>query len=203
MDSTNVREPKQKRSIDKKNKIIKAGFELFCEKGFYNTNTAEIAKKADVSTGTVYSYFEDKKAIFLDVINYYAEVTIEPMCKLLEEIEIPLDLRKTLEKIIDTSLDTHEISEAAHEEMLAMTHSDKDVKKLMIDFEEKYVLKFSEVLKGLGINSENLNEKIHIIFNTIEFYCHEAAYHRHSFINYEVMKEEIVNMIIGMILTDK
>ena len=57
------RNPQQKRSIDKKNRIIEAGFELFKEQGYYNTNTTEIADKAGVSTGTVYSYFKDKKDI--------------------------------------------------------------------------------------------------------------------------------------------
>ena len=40
-----VREPKQERSIEKKNKIVQAGYELFSQVGYYNTNTAQIAKK--------------------------------------------------------------------------------------------------------------------------------------------------------------
>ena len=42
MSDNEIREPVQKRSIEKKEKIIKAGFDLICEKGYYNTNTAEI-----------------------------------------------------------------------------------------------------------------------------------------------------------------
>ena len=56
MSTNNIREPIQKRSIEKKEKIIEAGFDLICEKGYYNTNTAEIAKAAGVSTGIVYQY---------------------------------------------------------------------------------------------------------------------------------------------------
>ena len=41
-------------SLEKKEKIIKAGFDLMCKKGYYNTNTVEIAKFAGVSTGIVY-----------------------------------------------------------------------------------------------------------------------------------------------------
>ena len=46
MSENDIREPVQKRSIEKKQKIIQAGFELICKKGYYNTNTAEIAKAA-------------------------------------------------------------------------------------------------------------------------------------------------------------
>ena len=66
-----IREPRQKRSIEKKRKIVMAGFQLFCEKGYYNTNTAEIAKYAGVSTGTVYSYFNDKTDIYIAAFEDY------------------------------------------------------------------------------------------------------------------------------------
>lgn len=65
MSKSEIRVPTQKRSIEKKENIIKAGFELICEEGYYNTNTAKIAKKAGVSTGIVYQYFNDKHDIFV------------------------------------------------------------------------------------------------------------------------------------------
>lgn len=60
-----VRMPKQKRAILKRNRIIESGFKLICENGYYNTNTALIARDAGVSTGIVYQYFNDKKEILL------------------------------------------------------------------------------------------------------------------------------------------
>ena len=49
-----VREPQQERSIEKKNKIISAAYEVFAEVGYYGANTTDIAKRAGVSTGIVY-----------------------------------------------------------------------------------------------------------------------------------------------------
>ena len=46
-----VRTPRQERSIAKKKKIIEAGYELFSKVGYYATNTAEIAKHAGVPQG--------------------------------------------------------------------------------------------------------------------------------------------------------
>ena len=60
-----TRIPSQKRSIEKRNRIIEKGFELMCNKGFYNTNTIDIAKYAGVSTGIIYQYFNDKHDIFI------------------------------------------------------------------------------------------------------------------------------------------
>lgn len=74
-----IREPKQERSIEKKNRIVQAGFELFSKVGYYNTNTAEIAKLAGVSTGIVYGYFKDKRDILLDVLEIYVNTAFAPV----------------------------------------------------------------------------------------------------------------------------
>ena len=58
----NIRTPQQKRSEETRKRIIAAAERLFSEKGYYNTNSKEIAKAANVSIGSFYSYFKDKKA---------------------------------------------------------------------------------------------------------------------------------------------
>ena len=68
-----IRQPVQQRSIETKRKIITAGYFLFAKNGFFKTNTAQIAKEAQVSTGIVYGYFQDKKDILKEVINEYVE----------------------------------------------------------------------------------------------------------------------------------
>lgn len=65
MENVKTREPQQKRSIEKKNRIIETGFRLMCENGYQKTTTADIAKAAGVSTGIIYSYFKDKRDIFI------------------------------------------------------------------------------------------------------------------------------------------
>ena len=72
-----VRNPQQTRSIEKKNKIIKAGFELFCEQGYYATTTTHICHRAGISTGALYSYFKNKKDIFKMCIRDRAEADID------------------------------------------------------------------------------------------------------------------------------
>ena len=79
MSETEIREPIQKRSIETKDRIIEAGFELICTDGYYNTNTSKIAKKAGVSTGIVYQYFKDKKDILMSGLERYADDIFHPM----------------------------------------------------------------------------------------------------------------------------
>lgn len=66
-----VRTPTQKRSIDKTNKILNTAKALFSKKNYFNVTTNEIAKEAGVSIGTLYSYFSDKEAILVALLNDY------------------------------------------------------------------------------------------------------------------------------------
>lgn len=61
--------PIQKRTIVNRQKIIKAAKKLFNTKGYYQTNTKEIAKLAGVSTGSFYNYFPDKLEVFREIMN--------------------------------------------------------------------------------------------------------------------------------------
>jgi len=49
----------------KEKKILQAALNLFIERGFHDTPTSLIAKKADVATGTLFHYFKSKE----DLIN--------------------------------------------------------------------------------------------------------------------------------------
>jgi len=52
---------------DKKADIFNAGRELFCSKGFKDTNVSEIAKQAGIGVGTFYNYYTSKEELFLEV----------------------------------------------------------------------------------------------------------------------------------------
>lgn len=82
---TEIRQPIKRTSIEKKQKIINAGLQVFSEKGYYNTTTAEIAQIAGVSTGIVYNYFKDKKDILLQALQVCFENTFKPILNALNQ----------------------------------------------------------------------------------------------------------------------
>ena len=115
MSEYEIREPIQKRSIEKKEKIIESGFELICEKGYYNTNTAEIAKNAGVSTGIVYQYFKDKHDILIDALKKYADNIFYPMLNVPANNFDKSNLNDIIRKMIDSFVQNHKLSKSAHE----------------------------------------------------------------------------------------
>lgn len=195
-----IREPVQKRSIEKKEKIIKAGFELICEKGYYNTNTAEIAKTAGVSTGIVYQYFKDKHDILVEGIKKYACDIFYPMLNITTTIKIDKNnLDKILRNMINAFIENHKLSQVAHEEIMSMTHSDKEIAEFFQENEMAMTKNISNVLLKNGFNSSNLDEKVHIAIHLIDDLCHEIVYHKHKDLNYDVMIDLVIENILNLI----
>lgn len=67
----NLRKPKQARSKQMAEKILETALGLFCDKGYYGTTTNEIARQAQISIGSLYAYYHDKDAIFMEILAQY------------------------------------------------------------------------------------------------------------------------------------
>lgn len=197
---SDIRMPTQKRSIEKRNRIIEKGFELMCEKGYFNVSTPDIAELAGVSTGIIYQYFNDKKEIFIEGVKNYSNTIMFPMLTLLENEKIKVNnIEELLKNIIDNFIKNHTISKRAHEELMAMSHLDEDVASIFKESEFEMTNKIVEILNYNNIAIENLTEKIHIAIGIIENLCHEVVYHKHSKINYDIMTNEVIDIIVNIL----
>lgn len=195
-----TRMPTQKRSIEKRNKIIEKGFELMCEQGYYNVSTPDIAEAAGVSTGIIYQYFNDKKDIFIEGVKNYANTIMFPMLTVLESEKIKIDnIEKLLKNMIDSFIKNHTISKKAHEELMAMSHLDDDVANIFKESEIEMTNKIVDILKYNNLEIENPIEKIHIVIGIIENLCHEVVYHMHNRINYDVMVNEVIQIVVKLL----
>ena len=195
-----TRIPTQKRSIEKRNKIISYGFELMCNKGYHNINTNDIAKYANVSTGIIYQYFNDKKEIFIEGIKNYSDNIMFPILNVLKNNDIKItNLEKLLNEMLDIFIKQHTLSKNAHEEMIALSHLDPDIAEIFHQKELDTTTVIVKTLKENNISSENLLEKVHIIIGIVENYCHEVVYHHHKNMNYDIMKKEVIKIITSIL----
>ena len=199
MSKSEIRQPIQQRSIEKKEKIIKAGFELICEEGYHNTNTAKIAKKANVSTGIVYQYFNDKHDIFIAGLEKYADSIFYPLKNIDVKSFSNKDIPDLIKKYIKSYINNHKLSQSIHEEIMAMVHSDKDVAYYYYKREMDMTHKISNFFEKNGYVLENIDEKVHIIIGLVDNLCHEIVYHKHTEINYDVMTDLTIESIINLI----
>ena len=198
----NVREPRQKRAIEKKEKIIKAGFDLICKNGYYNTNTAEIAKEANVSTGIIYQYFKDKYDILILGLEKYGDDIFFPMLKNTSITFDKKDFDDVIKNMIKYYISNHKVSTVAHEEIMSMVHSDKRVANYYYKRELEMTNSIKELLVSNGFKDDCLYEKVHIMVGLIDNLCHEVIFHKHNDMDYDVMTDLVIDDIRNLFKKD-
>ena len=193
-----VRQPQQERSIEKKNKIIEAGYALFSEVGYYGTNTAEIAKRAGVSTGIVYGYFQDKRDILICVLEIYINKAFDPILKTFDNLSAPVNYQLLIPKVIDMVIKTHKKHAKMHEVLHSLASTDEAVNSTFISLEDELTVKISDKFSALGLKLENAMEKIHFAMDIIQSFSHEYVFDKHDYIDYFAMREMVINVLINL-----
>ncbi|MDR0269375.1 TetR/AcrR family transcriptional regulator [Paenibacillus sp.] len=151
---TKIRTPRQERSIKTKEAILQAAMKLFSEKGYHQTNTKEIAAAAGVSTGSFYSYYKDKRAVFLDSLIIYNKTLLGRIETYLAEINFnSMDKHEFIRELIDSLIYSHQAFTEFHKELQVMYHSDPEVQALM---DEQFELGRRRTLEYLLMNPEEL-----------------------------------------------
>lgn len=86
---------------DKRKRILGSSLELFVKKGFHGAPTAQIARNADVSNGTLFHYFRTKVEL---VQGLYQHIRSEQFEAIVEGIEVEGDPREQLHRIWKQSI---------------------------------------------------------------------------------------------------
>ena len=196
-----VREPKQERAIQKKIKIIEAGYKLFSEVGYYNTNTAEIAKCAGVSTGIVYGYFKDKRDILFEVLDMYIDNVYQPILEYFDNLTMPISIDGLVPDILNEAIKTHKRFAKIHEALHSLTPTDKKINDRFMELEDNITYKIVDRFDHLGYTLDNKYEKIHFIMNIVQSYAHEVVYDKHKYIEYDRLKDLVVSTIKHVLVT--
>ena len=72
-----MRSLRDQKKSDKRERIRRAAFELFVEKGYDATTTKEVAKRAGVAAGTIFLYAKDKPDLLFLVMHERLRETVE------------------------------------------------------------------------------------------------------------------------------
>lgn len=186
-----LREPIQKRSIEKKERILKAGFYLFTEKGYHNTNTVDIAKRASVSTGAVYNYYSDKRDIFIESYEDFLNEKSMKLFEKLENIERPFELSYFIDKWITYYFEFYSASSNALTQLRAMMFEDEIIKDKFCDFDNNYFSKIVNILENNGLELENILEKVYLSCILIDGLQIEKYAFPHNSLKFDVLKKQV------------
>lgn len=81
----------------KKKEILMAALHEFAEKGVNQTKISDIAQRAGIGKGTVYEYYPNKDAIFIDSMSFFMQSLENSLLKNMEGVKDP---RQKIEVLI-------------------------------------------------------------------------------------------------------
>jgi AcrR family transcriptional regulator len=64
--------PQSAAKAERRQQILKAAREVFAKRGYHQTTIDDIVREAGVARGTFYLYFEDKRAVFSELIDRFS-----------------------------------------------------------------------------------------------------------------------------------
>ena len=109
------REEKSKRQ---RNAILRAAVSVFSQKGFHQASVEEIANRAGVGKGTIYTYFDDKSQLFAAAVAEGIEAIITRLRAELES-DLPFlqHLQRLVEKNVSLYLEYGDLTKIFHNEI--------------------------------------------------------------------------------------
>lgn len=204
-----ARIPKQKRGIKSKEKIIKAAMVLFAEKGYHKTNALEIAARAEVATGTFYSYFNNKKEVFIEIIqrifiNIFEKVLLNLDLKIHESrADNYKEGKKQVHFIINQILLEYRVNNQLLKEILAMVLLDKEIEKMRRKEEMKiinYLVSFMQAYKKY-IRVSDFEAAAVLLLKLIEDMIHQIKF-ASTDVDGKRLVKEIEDMICRYLLSE-
>lgn len=191
-----IRQPVQRRSIDKKERIIKAAYELFSTDGYYSTVTSDIARAAGVSTGIVYGYFKDKRDILFYVIKIYIKEIASPIMEYISSLSAPVSIENIMREVVELTEKMHKQNANLHNILHSLAFTESDINEEFLRLEDHITISASKKLRELECNAEHLEEKVHLAMNLIQSYAHESIYDKHDYIDYTAMKGDVIKALV-------
>ncbi len=198
-----IREPKQERAIKTKERIMQAAIFLFSEQGYHNTNSKEIAKKAETAIGSFYSYFKDKKTLLLEILDNQIKKTLSRVkIELKEILKKNIDNKVKIKELLQSVFDAHDFLTDFHREIVALKYIDDEIRKVRLQEEEKSVELIFYLLKTYtkGLRVKDLSVASRIIYIAIEESVHSVKILKTGLTQEDVIPE-LTDMIYKYLYT--
>ncbi|TGJ98784.1 TetR/AcrR family transcriptional regulator [Leptospira langatensis] len=126
---------------EKRTRILSVAIAEFANRGFNNANTNIIAKKAGISVGSLYKYFDTKEDFFLTAVGYGIH-----------------QLEKTLEEVLNDDNDLFGKIESILRIIQKHSRENQDIVRL---YNEITAEGNSDLIRGLSSELESISAKVY------------------------------------------
>jgi AcrR family transcriptional regulator len=196
-----ARRPRWRRRPDARpEEILEAALEVFGEQGFARTRCDDVARRAGVSKGTLYLYFESKDALFREMVRAKVEGLIASAEEFVRSWEGPTDalFAALLERYWEAVNQPQNIrlSRVVHAELgnfpeLARFHYQTVILRARRTIE-------SVIARGIATGEFRAVDVV-AFARMVQILCVHLAQHRHLFDRYDPSPTPLEGMLRNMI----
>ncbi|MBR6273764.1 MAG: TetR/AcrR family transcriptional regulator [Lachnospiraceae bacterium] len=196
MAPTEPRIPKQQRSMEKKQRIKDAAIKLMSDRGYHNTSSNEIAKEADVSIGTFYSYFKDKKALYIELVADIYSKVLEPVN--LSSLPDDLSIEDTVRLYISYVFKGHEYMTDFQREIASLSEQSEEFRLIEMAHKKHLTQAFMAMMSTYSdiIKVKDPQTASYIILTTVEAVVHDTQFHNGGQ-NKKAVIDELTALIVN------
>lgn len=210
MGEKDIRIPKQKRSMEKKQRIKDAAMKLMSEKGYHAASSNEIAKEAGVSIGTFYSYYRDKKELYKELVADIYNTVLAPMNlseapppktgTVSDPFDVPgnLSIEETVYLYIQSVFKGHEYETAFQREIASLSEQSDEFREIEMFHKRKLTKVFTSILSAYKdeLKVSDLKTASYLILTTVEAAVHDTMFHNGGK-NKKAVSRELTAMIVA------
>jgi AcrR family transcriptional regulator len=174
-----IRVPQQRRSRETKARILKSAEYLFSKKGFYKTNSKEIARRAGVAVGNFYAYFGDKKAVLTELLEEHNQKVFQSILLFQGSVDMKAeDPKAFFVSMIENVIHAHDSLPDFHQDITFLMHVDSKVRAIMDRFRRIAFEKVKDLLFQFKdrLRISDLDAAAILLTRTIEDTVHGIKY---------------------------
>lgn len=191
-----LRTPRQQRSIQTKERIMKAAFALFAQKGIHGTNSKEIVGKAGVSIGSFYSYFKNKKTLLLEILEDFLDQVYLTTWKGMEHFTINELGKDDVKFIIENVFKAYDIAPTFLMQTHALRYSDPDINRV---FERERNREVTQIRYLLENNKQRMRVSDQEAAAIVIHNAVESVVHTSKFLGPKIDEQRLINELANMI----
>lgn len=149
---SHIKEPIQKRAIEKRLKLIKSAKKVFNDKGYHNTHIKDITGEAGISTGLFYKYFKDKDDIYIEIVKLLIEKEMEVVLDFKNRMAEDIDKKQAIRNYIESRLEFITYKRVM-EEFNVLMNENEQIKGFFEDVKKDYLNIIKEILRRIWVGA--------------------------------------------------